>query len=136
MSILLDISTLFIENTMVNDLLPYITVNIPNTPTQLGNKIQHSTVTTLDTLKHRIKVVQPIGSPFDTLIRKLLQTKISYKIIKFIENYITGCKAYIIEITHPHNVNSKLAFYQVAFFQQYYSTFTLQAYHDLKLRFR
>ena len=33
-------------------LLPYITANIPNTPTQHGYKTQHSTVTTLHTLNN------------------------------------------------------------------------------------
>ena len=34
-----------------------------------------------------------------------------------------------IEITHPDNVNLKLAFHKVASFHQHYSTYTLQTYH-------
>ena len=34
-----------------------------------------------------------------------------------------------IEITHHHNINSKLAFHKVASFHQYYSTYTLQTNH-------
>ena len=41
-----------------------------------------------------------------------------------------------IEITHPHNVNSKLAFHKVASIHQHYSTFTLQTYHHPEHRFR
>ena len=42
----------------------------------------------------------------------------------------------IIEITHPHNVNSKLVFHKVVSFHQHYSTFTLQTYHHPEHRFR
>ena len=41
-----------------------------------------------------------------------------------------------IEITHPHNVNSILAFHKVAYFHQHYSTFTLQPYQHSEHRFR
>ena len=34
-----------------------------------------------------------------------------------------------IEITHSHNVNSKLALHKVACFHPHYSTFTPQTYH-------
>ena len=40
-----------------------------------------------------------------------------------------------IEITHPHNVNSKLAFYTVASFHQHYLTYTLQTYHHQEHQF-
>ena len=79
---------------------------------------QHSTDGTTHSKQHRIKGVQPNGSPaqritvaldinkaFDTinintLIRKLLQTKILGTIIKFIVNYIKGRKAYTSYINH------------------------------------
>ena len=41
-----------------------------------------------------------------------------------------------IEITHPHNVNSKLAFHKVTSFHQHYSTFTLKTYHHPEHWFR
>ena len=61
-----------------------------------------------------------------TLIRKLLQTRIPGTIIKFIANYIEGPKTYTTYITHPHNVNSKLAFYRVVSYHPHYLTFALQ----------
>ena len=92
---------------------PYITANIPNTPTQHGYKTQHSTVTVLHTLNNTvakgfnqmappartITVALDMSKAFDTiiihtLIRKLLQTNIPGTIIKFIANYIKGRKAY------------------------------------------
>ena len=72
-----------IAKTLEKSLLPYITANIPNTPMQHGYKTQHSTVTALH-----------------TLIRKLLQTNIPGTIIKFIANYIKGCKAYTTYRNH------------------------------------
>ena len=97
-----------IANTLEKSLLPYITANIPNTPTQHGYKTQYSTASTTHSKQHHSKGVHPNGSPcannhcstryeqsfFDTinihtLIRKLLQTKIAGTIIiKFIANYI------------------------------------------------
>ena len=41
-----------------------------------------------------------------------------------------------IEITHPHNVNSKLAFHKVASYHQHYSTYTLQTYHHKEHQYR
>ena len=41
----------------------------------------------------------------------------------------------IIEITHPQNVNSQLAFHKVVSIHQHYSTFTLQTYHHTENRF-
>ena len=41
-----------------------------------------------------------------------------------------------IEITHPNNVNLKLAFHKVASFYPYYLTFTPQTYHHPVHRFR
>ena len=102
-----------IAKTLEKSLLPYITVNIPNTPTQHGYKTQHSTVRVLHTLNNTvakgfnqmsplastITVLLDMSKAFDTinihtLIRKVLQTKIPGTIIKFIANYIKGRKAY------------------------------------------
>ena len=41
-----------------------------------------------------------------------------------------------IEITHPNNVNLKLAFHKVASFHPHYLTFTPQTYHHPVHRFR
>ena len=41
-----------------------------------------------------------------------------------------------IEITHPNNVNLKLAFHKVASFHPHYFTFTSQTYHHPVHRFR
>ena len=80
---------------------------------QHGYKTQHSTVTALHTLNNTvakgfnqmappartITVALDMTKVFDTinihtLIRKLLQTNIPGIIIKFIANYIKGCKTY------------------------------------------
>ena len=106
-------------------LLPYITTNIPNTPTQHGYKTQHwfktqhSTVTVLHTVNNTVAqgfnqmappartstVALDISKAFDTinihaLIRKLLQTNIPGTVIKFIANYIKGRKAYTTYTNH------------------------------------
>ena len=108
-----------IAKTLEKSLLPYITANSPNTPTQHGYKTQHSTVTALHTLNNTvakgfnqmappartITVALDMNKAFDTinihtLIRKLLQTKIPGTIIKFIVNYIKGYKAYTTYKNH------------------------------------
>ena len=103
-----------IAKTLEKSLLPYITANIPNTPMQHGYKTQHSTVTALHTLNNTvakgfnqmappartITVALDMSKAFDTLIRKLLQTNITGTIIKFIANYIKGCKAYTTYRNH------------------------------------
>ena len=72
-----------------------------------------------------------------TLIRQLLHTKIPGTIIKIIANYIKGSKhTQHIAITHPPNVNSKLAFHKVASCHQHNATFTLQTCHHPEHRFR
>ena len=101
-----------IANALEKSLLPYITANIPNTPTQHGYKTQHSTVTALHTVNNTvakgfnqmappartITVALDMSKSFATInintliIRKLLQTKIPGTIIKFIDNYIKGRK--------------------------------------------
>ena len=101
-----------IAKTLQKSLLPYITANISNTPTQHGYKTQHSTVTALHTLINTVakgfnQMAQPtqtitaaldIRKAFNTkhihtLIRKMLQTKIPGTIIKFIANYTKRRKA-------------------------------------------
>ena len=108
-----------IAKTLEKSLLPYITANIPNTPMQHEYKTQHSTVTALRTLNNTvakgfnqmappartITVALDMSKAFDTinihtLIRKLLQTNIPGTIIKFIANYIKGCKAYTTYRNH------------------------------------
>ena len=108
-----------IAKTLEKSLLPYITANIPNTPTQHGYKTQHSTVTALHTVNNtlakkfnqmapparRITVALDMSKAFDTisihtLIRELLQTKIPGTIIKFIAHYIKGRKAYTTYRNH------------------------------------
>ena len=102
-----------IAKTLEKSLLPYITANIPNTPTQHGYKTQHYTVTALHTFNNTvakgfyqmappartITVALDMSKTFNTihihtLIRKLLHTKIPGTIMKFIANYIKGRKAY------------------------------------------
>ena len=102
-----------IAKILEKSLLPYITENMPNTPTQHGYKTQHSTVTVLHTVNNTvakgfnqippsartITVALDMSKAFDTinihiLIRKLLHTKIPGTIIKLIANYIKERKAY------------------------------------------
>ena len=98
-----------IAKTLEKSLLPYITANIPNTPTQHGYKTQHSIVTALHTVNHTIAkgfnqmappartitVAVDMSQVFDsinihTLIRKLIQTNIPGTIIKFIAQLHQG----------------------------------------------
>ena len=148
-----------IAKTLEKSLLHYITANIPNTFMQQGYKTQHSTVTALHTLNNTvangfnqmaptartITVALDMSKAFDTinihtLIRKLLQTNILGIIIRLIESYSKGRKAYItyinIKFTHPDNVNLKLAFHKVASFHPHYFTFTPETYHHPVHRFR
>ena len=103
-----------IAKSLEKSLLPYITANIPNIPTQHGYKTQHSTVTELQTLSNTVakgfNLMAPsartitaaldMSKAFDkinihTQIRNLLETKIPGTIIiNFIANYIKGLKAY------------------------------------------
>ena len=108
-----------IAKTLEKSLFPYITANIPNTPTQHGYKTQHSTVTTLHTRNNNvakrfnemappaqtITVTLDMSKAFDTinihtLISKLLQTSIPGTIIKLIANYIKERKAYTTYRNH------------------------------------
>ena len=102
-----------VAKTLEKCLLPYITANITQTPTQHGYKAQHSTVTALHTLNNTvakgfnqmappartITVALDMSKAFDTvnthtLIGKLLQTSTPGTILKFVANYIKGRKAY------------------------------------------
>ena len=104
-----------VTKTLEKCLLPYITANITQTPTQHGYKAQHSTVTALHTLNNTIaKGFNQMAPPArtitvaldmsiafatvntHTLIGKLLvlQTSSPGSILKFVANYIKGSKAY------------------------------------------
>ena len=125
---------------------------------QHGYKTQHSTVAALHTLNNTvakgfkqmappartITVAFDMSKAFDiinihTLIRKVLQPRFqtislsSFQTISLSSSQTTSRGA---KPTHPHNVNSKLAFHNVASFHQHYSTFTLQTYHHPEHRFR
>ena len=133
-----------IAKTLEKSLLPYITANIPNTPMQHGYKTQNSTVTALHTLNNivakgfyqmalparTITVALDMSKAFDTinihtLIRKLLQTNI--QALSSSKTTSRDAKpTQHIEITHPNNVNLKLAFHKVASFHPHYLTFTPQ----------
>ena len=107
-----------IAKTLGKSLLPYITTNIPNTPTQHGYKTQHYSDGTTHRKQHLAKgfnqmapsaltitVAVDMNKAFDTInmhtfIRRLLQTKISGTIIKLIANYIKGHKAYTTYRNH------------------------------------
>ena len=102
-----------VAKTLEKCLLPYITANITQTPTQHGYKAQHSTVIALHTLNNTvakgfnqmappvrtITVALDMSKAFDTvnthtLIGKLLQTSTPGTILKLVANYIKGRKAY------------------------------------------
>ena len=144
-----------IAKTLEKSLLPYITANIPNTPMQHGYKTQHYTVTALHTLNNTvakgfnqmappartITVALDMSKAFDTinihtLIRKLLQTCQAQSLSSSQTTSRDAKPTQYIEITHPNNVNLKLAFHKVASFHPHYSTFTPQTYHHPVHRFR
>ena len=131
-----------IAKTLEKSLLPYITANIPNTPMQHGYKIQHSTVTALHTLNNTVaKGFNQMAPPARTITVALDMSKafatinIHTLIRKLLQTNIPGTK-HNIEITHPNNVNLKLAFHKVASFHPHFSTFTPQTYHHPVHRFR
>ena len=65
-----------------------------------------------------------------TLIRKLLQANILGQSLSSSLTTSRDAKpTQPIEITHPNNVNLKLAFHKVASFHPHYLTFTPQTYH-------
>ena len=81
-----------------------------------------------------IKALETIN--IHTLIRKLLQPNIPGTLSSWQTTSRDAMHTQHIEITHHHNVNSKLVFHKVASFPQYYSTVTLQTYHHSYHRFR
>ena len=89
-----------------------------------------------------ITVALDMSKAFDTinihtLIRKLLQTNIQAQSLSSSQTTSRDAKpTQHIEITHPNNVNLKLAFHKVASFHPHYSTFTPQTYHHPVHRFR
>ena len=133
-----------VAKTLEKCLLPYITANITETPTQHGYKAQHSTVTALHTLNNivakgfnqmapparTITVALDMSKAFDTvnthtLIGKLLQTSTPGTILKFVANYIKGSKAILVsETTSPYSVRLKLTFLKEASYHPPYLTST------------
>ena len=111
-----------IAKTLEKSLLPYITGNITNTPTQHVYKTQHSTVTQY-TYTHLSE-----SSYIPTFqAHSLSSSQTTSRDAKPTQH---------IEITHPH-VNLKLEFHKVASFHQHYSTYTLQtSYHHQEHQFR
>ena len=88
-----------IAKTLEKSLLPYITANIPNTPMQQKGLNQMAPpARTITVALDMIKAFDTIN--IHTLIRKLLQTNIPDTIIKFIANYIKGCKTYTTYRNH------------------------------------
>ena len=77
-----------ISKTLVKSLLPYITANIPNTPTQHGYKIQHSTMTALHILNNTVaKGINQMASrtnnhcsnPYEQIFRHIKHTHTNQK---------------------------------------------------------
>ena len=116
-------------------------------------KTQHSTVTELHTLNNTVaKGFNQIAPPvrtitvaldmsktfnIHTLIRKLLQKTFQAQSLSSSQTTSRNAKpSQHKEITHLHNVNSKLAFHKVVSFHQHYLTFTPQTYHHQEHQFR
>ena len=145
------------DHTLEKSILSYITANIPNTPMQHGCNTQHFIVTTLHTVNNTvakgfnqmappartITVALDMSKAFDT---KNIHTHLSESCYRAtFEAQSLGSSQTTsrdakpiqhIEITHPHNLNLKLAFHKVASFPQRYSTYTLQTYHRQEHQFR
>ena len=142
-----------IAKTLEKSLLPYITANMPM---QHGYKTQHSTVTALHTLNNTvakgfnqmappartITVALDMSKAFDTInIHTLIRTcyRQTFQAQSLSSSQTTSRDTkptQHIKITHPNNVNLKLAFHKVASFHPHYSTFTPQTYHHPVHRFR
>ena len=131
-----------IAKTLQKSLLPYITANIPNTPMQHGYKTQHSTVTALHPLNNTVaKGFNQMAPPARTItvaldMSKAFDTINIHTLIRKLTTSRDAKPTQHIEITHPNNVNLKLAFHKVASFLPHYSTFTPQTYHHPVHRFR
>ena len=136
-----------IAKPLEKSLLPYITANIPNTPMQHGYKTQHSTVTDLHTLNNTVAkgfnqmappartntVALDMSKAFDTINIHTLIRQTCYRqtfqaqSLSSSQTTSRDTKPKLhIEITHPNNVNLKLAFHKVASFHPHYLTFTPQ----------
>ena len=104
-----------IAKTLEKIVLPHITQNIPNIPTQHGFKTKHSTSTALHNINEviadgfnskkphsrTVMVTLDMSKAFDTvnthiLIEKIQKTNIPPTIKKFTANYLKGRKAYTI----------------------------------------
>ena len=123
-----------IAKTLEKSLHPYTSENIR---TQHGYKTQHTTVMALHTLNtvakgfnqmaHRARTVTvafDMNKAFDTINTHLSENCYSpgFQAQSLSSSHTTSRDAnptHYIEITHPHNVNSKLAFHKVASFHQY-----------------
>ena len=145
-----------IAKTLENSILPYITANILNTPMQYGYKTQRSTVTALHTLNNivakgfnqmappvrTITVALNMSKAFDTinihtLIRSCYRQTFQAQSLSSSQSTSMDAKpTQHIDITHPNNVNLKLAFHKVASFHPHYLIFIPQTYHHPVHRFR
>ena len=134
--------------TLEKCLLPYITANITQTPTQHGYKAQHLIVTALHKLNNTvakgfnqmappartITVALDMTKAFDTvnthtLIGKLLQTSTPGTILKFVANYIKGRKAYTSFRNHKSIQRQvKTGFLKAASYHPPYLTSTQQIF--------
>ena len=106
---------------------------------QHGYKTQHSTVTALHTLNNTVaKGFNQMAPPARTITVALDMRKVFYtiNIHTLIRKMLQAKPTQHIEITHPNNVNLKLAFHKVASFHPHYLTFTPQTYHHPVHRFR
>ena len=90
----------------------------------------------------KIAVVLDMSKAFDTinihtLIRMRYRQKCQAQSLSSSQTISRDAKpTQHIEITHPNNVNLKLAFHKVAPFYPHYLTFTPQTYHHPVYRFR
>ena len=124
---------------------------------QHGYKTQHSTVTALHTLNNTVaKGFNQNGSPcannhcstrYEQNFRHSKHTHTNQKAAtnkQFQAQSLSSSQTTSrdakptqhIEITHPNNVNLKLAFHKVASFHPHYLTFTPQTYNHPVHRFR
>ena len=147
-----------IENTLEKSLLPYITANIRNLPhaTRVQNTIVNSDGTT-HSKQHRSKGGSTSWLPPSRTITVALDMSKGFETIHTYTHLSESCyrptfqaqslsssqttsrdakHTQHIEITHPHNVNSILAFPTLFTFHQHYSTYTWQTYHHQEHQFR
>ena len=116
---------------------------------QHGYKTQHSTVTALHPLNNTVaKGFNQMAPPVRTITVALdmskafdtINTHTNQKAVTDLSTSQTTSRdakpTQHIEITHPNNVNLKLAFHKVVSFHPHYSTFTPQTYYHPVHRFR